>query len=788
MTTRVFPWQKRPAADNGRSRRAVAQESEADGRMGGGVTEPMQQGPGGGTDAAGAGAASYSVRVEASGDGSTAAGRDIVHHYHYGAPAAPAPVHDPLAGVARGLAKEVRRRWQREEEHSRVQDPFPLPVRWQGAPAELLEHDETVQCLPAGSGSSRTDLSGDLRNVAEVYRRVASGRLVILGRAGSGKSVLAIRFVLDFLAAPSPSDRVPVIFSIGSWDPTAVALRDWLADRLLRDHPDLARRGPGGPTLAAALVNADLILPVLDGFDEIAEGLRREALEALNTVDLRLVLTSRRKEFADAVRAAHAPLVRAAGVELIDLTLDDVADYLPRTARPAGRGSGAGAVWDAVLAELRDQRTPGSRNLAQVLRTPLMIVLAQTMYSRTPERDPGELLNITRFPTGHSVEKHLLAGFVPTVYRRRVRERADTGPRQERWERDPERAERWLGYLAHHMARLGRDQQDLAWWQIGDSLPRPTRAAAVVMVTTLCVAVSAWLVGLFAYQVDLAESFLIGALLGPAAGIAFGAVYGVLACFGGGEFGPTHVRLRLPGTRGGIGRRPLHTFTYRFAIVLLGGFVLGVGSSSALTLNRVFFNGVPLTAALVKGTLFNMLGFGLIFGASAGLVFGLLAVLEAPLDVTSEATPIGLLSSNRATVIRQALVLGPMLALTIAFGGHPVVAVLQPFLGPMLWGDGYFIGAISGLGGALSYVFSFTAWGQWVVLSRVWLPLTGRLPWAIAAFLEDAYHRGVLRQAGAVYQFRHIRLQRHLSASFDHRQPDYPSATSSPHEDTRSGG
>jgi hypothetical protein len=73
------------------------------------------------------------------------------------------------------------------------------------------------------------------------------------------------------------------------------------------------------------------------------------------------------------------------------------------------------------------------------------------------------------------------------------------------------------------------------------------------------------------------------------------------------------------------------------------------------------------------------------------------------------------------------------------------------------------IGAIGGLSGGLSYAFAFTAWGQWVVLSRVWLPLTGRLPWAMTAFLDDAYRRGVLRQAGAVYQFRHARLQDHLS-------------------------
>lgn len=39
----------------------------------------------------------------------------------------------------------------------------------------------------------------------------------------------------------------------------------------------------------------------------------------------------------------------------------------------------------------------------------------------------------------------------------------------------------------------------------------------------------------------------------------------------------------------------------------------------------------------------------------------------------------------------------------------------------------------------------------------------GDLPWALMGFLEDAHRRGVLRQFGAVYQFRHDQLQDHLA-------------------------
>ncbi|MGK4579933.1 helix-turn-helix domain-containing protein [Kitasatospora sp. HPMI-4] len=695
----------------------------------------------------------------------------------------PHPVPGPLADAVQELAREVRRRWRREEEQRRVHDPFPLPVRWQQAPVGLTDRSENIQRLGPGAVPRQVDLSGDLRSVAEVYRRISSGRLVVLGRAGSGKSILTIRFVLDFLEAQAAPGRVPVIFSLGSWDPTTTALRDWLIGRLLRDHPHLARRSPGGSTLAAALVDADLVLPVLDGFDEIAEGLRREALEALNATSMPLVLTSRRGEFAEAVLAAHAPLVWAAGIELTDLTLDDLVSYLPRTARPIAHGDDGegGAVWESVLQALRAHETQASANLAGVLTTPLMVILARTMYSETPDRDPAELLDTTRFPTARSLEEHLLAGFVPAVYRRRVPEQDTGGHRLRQRTRDPERAQKWLGYLAHHLARLDRDRQDLAWWQISDSLPPSTRITAVVVATALCITLSDWLICPLVTRTGIGEALLQGSLMGPVAGLAFGSVYAVMIAYGGGTaFEPARVRLRLPGARDRVSRRPVHTFTGRFGNGLFGGFVMGVGCACAVALEHAVYPGIPLTnPAVIEGTLINMLVFGLIFGSAAGLVFGLTATLEAPVDVTSAATPVSLLAANRTTVGRQVLVLAPLLTLAIALSGRLAVDLLQGLLGPLSWGllDGLVIGGVGGLGGSLSYALAFTAWGQWVVLSRVWLPLTGKLPWDTVAFLDDAYHRGVLRQTGAVYQFRHVRLQHHLGHTFRQRQANYRPAS-----------
>ncbi|MFG3409297.1 helix-turn-helix domain-containing protein [Streptomyces sp. NPDC048142] len=706
---------------------------------------------------------------------------------------APRPVDDVLTSAADSLAREVRRRWRREEEQRRVHDPFPLPVRWQPAPASLTDHPENVQRLEPGATAGGVDLSGDVRSVAETYRRIGSGRLVILGRAGSGKSVLAVRFALDLLAARAPADPVPVIVSLGSWDPATTTVRDLLVGRLLRDHPHLARRVAGGTTQAAALVDADLILPVLDGFDEIARGLRDAALDALNDTSLPLVLTSRRHEYEQVVTATRAPLVWAAGIELADLTVEDLAAYLPRTARPVAHevrratggatGSGTG-VWDEVLEALRTGDTPGAAQLADVLRTPLMVILARTMYSEAPDRSPAELLDTTRFPTPSDLEEHLLAGFVPTVYRRRAPERSEDGRRQREW--DAERARHWLGYLAHSLSQGDGGRQDLAWWRLSRRLPTGTRVLHVTLTSALCMATATWLVGLVAQLWQSVEWFgpaivlVQGALVGLIAGVAFGLVYAVMAALDRVALQPSRVRLRLPAADRRVARRPLRAFTARFGFMLLGGAVLGIGYAWAHALLRALYLGSSLSdPGVLRGVLINMLVFALIFGLSAGLVFGLLATFEAPMDITAAATPLRLLSANRATAGHQLLVLMPAVTLGVCLCGFLVVGLFQDLLGPLVWrlADAVLLGAVGGLGGASSYVLAFTAWGQWLTLSRVWLPLTGRLPWNTVVFLEDAYRRGVLRQTGAVYQFRHIRLQRHLAQSYRPSPPPVDQAT-----------
>jgi hypothetical protein len=77
--------------------------------------------------------------------------------------------------------------------------------------------------------------------------------------------------------------------------------------------------------------------------------------------------------------------------------------------------------------------------------------------------------------------------------------------------------------------------------------------------------------------------------------------------------------------------------------------------------------------------------------------------------------------------------------------------------------------------GGLVWLLCVTTWGPWLI-ARTWLPLSRKLPWSVMTFLNDAHRRGVLRQAGGLYQFRHARLQHHLAGQYRRPHPSTPEA------------
>ncbi|MFE7313441.1 caspase family protein [Streptomyces sp. NPDC057555] len=314
--------------------------------------------------------------------------------------------------VVEKLAIIVRERWKREREQRReTVDPYPLPVRFRPAKEDLFDHSANIRRSLWGTDSGP---------LVEAYRSLPSGRLVVLGAAGSGKTILTLRFVLDCLSTRTHHDPVPVIFGPGSWDPTTTPLTNWIRSQLVRDYAFLAVPAPHGGNLADTLVEEECILPVLDGFDEIASNLQPAALAALNATTMPLLLISRRHEYERAMRE-RTPLNAAACVEVSALTPDDFADYLRDASPPLHSPSydTYRTVWDPVLERLRNQPdSPAAANLAAALDTPLMVAGARRVYSDEPGRDPSELLDTARFATVAHLREHLLAAFIPDAWGR----------------------------------------------------------------------------------------------------------------------------------------------------------------------------------------------------------------------------------------------------------------------------------------------------------------------------------------------------------------------------------
>ena len=158
---------------------------------------------------------------------------------------------------------------------------------------------DTDQGGPAGSGPDHDDLHA-------VYGGLRSGRLVIAGPPGSGKSGAAVLLVLAALKHRDQvraEDRrvkvpVPVLFTAQDWDPRRQPVKEWLTGRLQETYPLFA--GRTGAENAGGLIDAGKMTVILDGLDEIAEELRPVALQALNQASFRVVVLSRTAEMASA--------------------------------------------------------------------------------------------------------------------------------------------------------------------------------------------------------------------------------------------------------------------------------------------------------------------------------------------------------------------------------------------------------------------------------------------------------------------------------------------------------
>lgn len=590
-----------------------------------------------------------------------------------------------LGQAADDLAQAVASQWRAEMNARGLGHLDPIRMRWSTtsrpvtpSPTELLDpHQRPAPPVKV----TRLRLSGDLEDMIQMLAQLRIRQLVVIGSPGAGKSTLAVLLTLALLQSRQRGGPVPVFMTVSSWDPYREHLDTWLVRRLGELYPALSRRGRYGKDAAVRLVERGLVMPILDGLDEMPEPVQAWAIAALTVAvgrDRSLVLTSRADEYQAAVAQAGSPLARAAVVEIEPVTADDAAGYLT-----AGQVGGE-VRWRPVLDHLAAYPDGA---LARTLRTPLMVYLARTAYHRQ-DSDPAALL---AFIDPDDIERNLLNAYLPAVYARRPPPPGTHAPA-----RVPtytaQQTRRWLAFLADHLTR--EQTTDLAWWHLRRAVPHFRVVFCVVF--------------------GLVPGVVFGLSAGIVAGIGIGLLHGFIGVSAGGDSEvPQQVRINAEG--------------------LVGGLSFG------------------LVAGLVAGLLFG-LGGGLAVGLLVGLTFGLLDGLRAPATLTQAVTPASTLRHDREVSLVVGCVTG--LAFGLAGGISRGISVGFPIRLSVALPIGLLIGPSALLVAGLWLPF---------VVARLFLAARRKLPFRLMLFLQDAYRLGVLRQVGAVYQFRHVRLQEHLA-------------------------
>jgi hypothetical protein len=200
---------------------------------------------------------------------------------------------------------------------------------------------------------------------------------------------------------------------------------------------------------------------------------------------------------------------------------------------------------------------------------------------------------------------------------------------------------------------------------------------------------------------------------------------------------PVYFRLRTPGRRAEFIRTMAKGLAWGAGLGLAAGYGVNVLSNSLAHEHPLWGLGIPA-------------------GAVIGAAFALIEWGRTPVALAPAASPLSTLRADRTLVLVLAV---PLLVVLPVFFGTAFAPGFHDFVRYGLYGLG--IGLTIWLAIALSH-----AWPQYLITVG-WLAPGRKLPWRLAAFLNEAYGLQILRQRGGAYQFRHARLQDHLTKITD---------------------
>jgi len=590
-------------------------------------------------------------------------------------------------------------------------------------------------------------------SIVDAYN-LAQQELLILGEPGAGKSTLLLelaRYLVE-QAEQDTEQPLPILLPLPSWANKRLELQEWLIEQLALFYA-VPRK------LSEQWVKMELVLPLLDGLDEMDKTAHPACIEAINMYHRDhlhpLVVCSRTQEYDTAATRERLALHTAVVVQ--PLSKEQVDMHLAALGKP--------------LVALR-RALKKNATLAELTTTPLMLQVLMLTYHGISVRE-----------LSHK-EVQLRQQIWDDYVQRMVSRKGDT-------KRYPLHVTvTWLSELARQMRVHNQTIFNLEQLQ-SDWLPQRQ------------IVFYRWSVGLL---FGLVGGLLFGLIGGLLVGLVSGLLFGLI-----GELYEV-----------GVSRRPWHEVremidwlvTWLFfglagllsALVgslaagvvgwLLSGLVAGlffvviVGLFFAVVIFMAIGFGLreelkqglvkDLESLMVRGLAFGLimglivgliveLPIGLVIGLVVGLafkqasdmafgliltsVFGLSAGLSTGLIKLAERKKKGYLFMWREFMLWLSIILGTVLLGTGLFAG--LLAELftrlppQRIAEPLAW---LLAGSVLGLAvGPANELLTVTRH----YALRFWLWRTHLFPWKAVSFLEDATARILLRRVGGGFSFTH---------------------------------
>ncbi|MGH8907203.1 MAG: NACHT domain-containing protein [Egibacteraceae bacterium] len=525
--------------------------------------------------------------------------------------------------------------------------------------------------------------------------------LLILGAPGSGKTTFMLELARELLERAQRDDEhpIPVVFSLASWAVQRRPLAEWFVDELAEAY-DIPRR------VGQAWVDAEQILPLLDGLDDVAVQHLDGCVEAINGFRrdhglLPIAVCSRTAEYA----ALPMRLRLLGAVEIQPLTHVQIAAHLERVGRPLA----------GVRAALQDDPT-----LWELVETPLML----SIVVLTCQGNSAATLSAGGTP--QQQRQQLFAAYVAAMFQRRPEDRRYPKHKTVRWLAQLGRFLQQHNQTDFYLERIQRDwlatraQQRVVTISsavlIGllvGSLIRGSDGATIGLLSALCYGLGersgatqqtkllrwSWAVarkGLAAMLfVGLAIGLAYGVVRGPLVGLAFGLVEGTLAGLLAGllsTLAASQACARETNLDGGVLRLNSHPMLGHLVAGLVVGVVFGLVGAVILGLKFTILNGLTigfanaLRAQLIPALLITVF-YMLIFGLPLALSYG----LEEYSPVTSPSERLrslwSLIREEFQSMVPVALIVGAVVGLGEGLFHGPVVGLF----------DGLAFGLLAGL-------------------------------------------------------------------------------------------